>query len=582
LILSSLCDYYDLLNKIEESDISPFGYEKINASYVAVIDNNGELQDIISINHLNNKSQQFLMPLSLKSTSISASPVCDNFEYIFGISGDKGIKSTSPIKFETARKLHYELFSDSVSLEGMAINKFFQNWDINKSWDNEIILKHYSDKGKAFSGNVIFRLVGQLNYFHEVPEIIEKWQEMLKKSKKDESELIAQCSITGEISSISRLHKQLKGIRDASIMGASLVCFNKDADESYGLEQSRNAAVSEEAAFKYITALQHLLFSSSQKIYIGDATTVIWAGDIDQRYTDIFLELFNNPNHDVDTISEDVKTREIVKGLLIDGTKGVYNEAKLNEDMKFYVLGLSPNAGRTSVRFFYYDTFFSFCEKIKQHYNDMQIYGGQNGKKYIKTNSILFATVNSKSKDKKINPLLSGSLTNAVLSGAMYPYIIFNQTIIRVKIEHDVNQTRAAIIKGYLVRKSRILNLKEEISMYLNENSKNQAYVLGRIFSILEKIQKNAQGENLNTTIKDKYFSTACSNPSLVFPNLIKLSHHHLNKIEGNFWQIQLGECLSLIEIDSFPKSFNMENQGRFILGYYQQTQKNYEKKQVK
>ena len=114
----------------------------------------------------------------------------------------------------------------------------------------------------------------------------------------------------------------------------------------------------------------------------------------------------------------------------------------------------------------------------------------------------------------------------------------------------------------------------------LNEQSTNSAYVLGRAFSLLEMIQKNASGGSLNTTIKDKYFATACSNPVLVFPTLLKLAQHHLTKIESIYWEKKLGECLALLQGESFPRAQNMENQGRFILGYYQQTQKNYEKRE--
>ena len=115
--------------------------------------------------------------------------------------------------------------------------------------------------------------------------------------------------------------------------------------------------------------------------------------------------------------------------------------------------------------------------------------------------------------------------------------------------------------------------------MYLNEKSTNTAYVLGRTFAVLEMIQKRALGDKINATIKDKYFASACSNPSLVFPSLLKLAQNHLAKIEGLYFNHLLSECLSLLGSDSFPKVMSMDNQGRFILGYYQQNQKLYEKK---
>jgi CRISPR-associated protein Csd1 len=581
LILNALCDYYDLLCEIEGTEISHYGFQKVNANYVAVLTSEGNLHDIISLNQLNNnRPQSFTTPINMKSPSISASPVCDNFEYVFGVGGDKGERQTTYQKFDSAKKLHLEMFKDSISKEAVAIRYFFQKWDINEAWENEHILKHYSEKGKAFSGNIVFRLVGSHVYFHEVTEIVETWKHYLEKTKESDILTVAQCSVTGEIASISRLHKKLSGIKDASTMGASLVCFNKDADESYGLEQSRNAAVSEKAAFKYVTVLQHMLSKEDQKIYIGDTTTVFWAGKAEPQYINIFHSIINNPEEMDEATEEDLKTREIVKSILSDGAKGVYNLSNIDGKTQFYVLGLAPNAGRTSVRFFYHNSFEDFCDRIKQHYDDTIIYGGKNGKKHIKIGSILYATVNSKAKDKRVNPLLGGSVARSILTGQVYPQILLNQTIIRVKAEAEVTQARAAVIKGCIIRKNRLLKKKEELSMYLNEKSTNPAYVLGRTFAILEMIQKSALGEGINSTIKDKYFASACSNPALVFPNLLKLAQYHLSKLEGNYWSIKLGECIGMLEGESFPKVLNMENQGRFILGYYQQNQKNYEKKQ--
>lgn len=584
MILNALCDYYDVLSQIKDTDICPSGFQKVQATYAATLSEEGELLDIISLKELNdNRPQSFTMPASMKTSSISSSPVCDNFEYVFGVGGDKGVKTTEEKKFEKARNLHSETFKNAKSPEAIAIKIFFETWDLDKAWENEQILKHYSEKGKAFSGNVVFKLLGRREYFHQQPEIIEIWKNENTAKLKSDGVEFAQCSITGDIAQISRLHEKLRGVDGASTMGASLVCFNKDSDESYGLKQSRNSAVSEEVAFKYYTALQYMLSDRERKIQIGDATTVFWAGEMAGAYTNIFKSMMNNPDDiEEEATLEDVKTREKIKVILADGSKGIYNDTELNPNTKFFILGLSPNAGRLSVRFFYKDTFGNFCDKIKQHYDDISIYAGKSGKDHIKIWSLLNATISSKSKDKKVNPLLGGAVARSIFTGEQYPQILLNQTIIRVKAETQITQPRASIIKGYLIRKNRIQKKKEELTMYLNEKSTKPAYVLGRTFAILEMIQKNALGDGINATIKDKYFASACSNPSLVFPNLLKLTQHHLAKIDGNYWDIKLGECLSLIEGDTFPKILDMENQGRFILGYYQQNQKNYEKREVK
>lgn len=104
MILNALCEYYDLLSKVEGSEISPYGFQKVKANYAAVLSDDGILQDIISLNQLNNnRPQTFMTPTSMKSPAIAASPVCDNFEYVFGIAGEKGEKNISDNKFQAQK-----------------------------------------------------------------------------------------------------------------------------------------------------------------------------------------------------------------------------------------------------------------------------------------------------------------------------------------------------------------------------------------------------------------------------------------------------------------------------------------------
>lgn len=114
--------------------------------------------------------------------------------------------------------------------------------------------------------------------------------------------------------------------------------------------------------------------------------------------------------------------------------------------------------------------------------------------------------------------------------------------------------------------------------MALDLGEKNPAYRCGRLFAVLEKIQQDSAQGKLNTTIVDGYFASACSRPATVFPKLVELSNHHLRKLEDksvNFYKRLIGEIMS--EIGTFfPATLDLEEQGRFILGYYQQNQSLY------
>lgn len=110
--------------------------------------------------------------------------------------------------------------------------------------------------------------------------------------------------------------------------------------------------------------------------------------------------------------------------------------------------------------------------------------------------------------------------------------------------------------------------------MALNVESKNQAYLLGRLFAVLEKAQEEASSNRLNSTIKDRYFTSACANPATTFPVLLRLSQHHIAKAEyGYTIERKIREIMDAFEVDNdpFPRSLSLEEQGIFVLGYYHQ-----------
>lgn len=118
--------------------------------------------------------------------------------------------------------------------------------------------------------------------------------------------------------------------------------------------------------------------------------------------------------------------------------------------------------------------------------------------------------------------------------------------------------------------------------MSLSENSENRAYVLGRLFAVLEKAQQDAN-PGINTTIKDRYFTSACATPGSIFPILLRLSAHHISKAEyGYINEKKISLLMDKLNIkdNPFPKRLNLDDQGLFILGYYHQQKANYTKKE--
>lgn len=109
--------------------------------------------------------------------------------------------------------------------------------------------------------------------------------------------------------------------------------------------------------------------------------------------------------------------------------------------------------------------------------------------------------------------------------------------------------------------------------MSLNPESKNPAYLLGRLFAALEKVQQDAIGD-ANASIKDRFFTSACATPASVFPVLLRLSQHHIAKAEyGRYIDGLIEDILNLLDINQnpIPTHLNLDEQGIFILGYYHQ-----------
>ena len=386
--------------------------------------------------------------------------------------------------------------------------------------------------------------------------------------------------ITGETRGISRLHlPKIKGVWGAKTSGAPIVSVNLDAFQSWGKEQAHNAPVGERPVFAYTTALNHLLKTEYQSLHIGTkkvgkVSIVFWAEqptEMETAVVDIFGE---PPKNDPDRQTQ--KVAALFKS--IHHGRYVRDDA----DTRFYVLGLSPNAGRTAVRFWQQTTVGELAGHIIQHFEDIRIIHGGKQPEYLPLFRLLTSTA-AQGKADNIPPNLAGDTLRAILEGRPYPRTLLAAAVRRCRAEqakHDKNTgkqlpnvpyERAALIKGCLNRATRISNLehKEELTVSLDPDNSNPGYRLGRLFALLEYIQKKAMGD-INATIRDRYYGSASATPSAVFPTLIKLSMNHLGKIEKPGWlEKQMGEIID--GIGDFPPHLSLEDQGRFAIGYYHQ-----------
>ena len=422
--------------------------------------------------------------------------------------------------------------------------------------------------------NLVFRCDG--SFVHEDALIRQVWDHHYQAAE-DGPQMV--CLVTGERGPVENIHPPIKKVQGAQSSGAALVSFNAPAFCSYGKEQNYNAPTSKYAAFAYTTALNHLLSDREHVYRMGDATVVCWAkcgGDVYQNLMGWAL-FGQEPSYTLTDLQGALKN-------LCDGSPAELDEERLDPNMEFYILGLSPNAARLSVRFFLHNTFGHFLKNAQAHQQRLEIVKPAYDKfDVLPLWKLLDETVNQNSRDNTPAPNMAGEVLRSILTDTRYPATLLSGVTLRIRAQHAVTRGRAAIIKAYYLKNPHSDVPKEVLTVSLNPDSSNLPYNLGRLFSVLEAIQ-SAANPGINSTIKDKYFNSASATPAIVFPVLLNLAQKHLKKLDTGlrtYYDKQLTTLLSKLG-EGYPQRLNLPQQGSFQLGYYHQTQVRFEKKEEK
>ena len=573
MILQALVKYYE--NLAEQGKVSRPGWCHEKVSYEINLSKTGEVLGITSrkVEDIRGKKTIWVpayveVPERVHRSGyeIAANFLCDNAKYLMGIDQDDKPQRVLEC-FKKTREKHLDILQSTQGKVAQAVLNYFNNWDPTISVENPVIRENF-DK-LIEKSNLIFCVEGQ--EVQEDPEIQSCWDNYRKQSAEDIKGI---CLVTGEKTEISRTHKMIKGIPGAQSSGASLISFNALAFESYERKQSYNAPVGKYAEFAYTTALNYLLSQRDYTFSLGDSMIVYWAESGREQYQRCFSNMFR-PTKD-----NQKKLKDIFDSLKED-TKIYLEDAEMDPKQNFYILALAPNAARLSVRFFYVNSFGKIIQNIADHYERLEIVKpAREEQDYLGIRDMLNETVNQKSKDKTPVPNMAALVLQAILSGGRYPASLYTYTLIRIRAEcGNVNWKRASIIKAFLIKNYNCM--KGENLMGLNEDRNDIAYVLGRLFSVLESIQKEAN-PTITTTIHDRYFNSACATPAVIFPVLLKLKNSHMKKLERDkggakvYYEKEVGKIMG--KFDDFPKRLSLEQQGQFALGYYHQQQEKYKK----
>lgn len=589
MILQALNELYERLADDDSYELPRPGYSTQKVSFCVVLKPDGTLVDIQDARITRTettkagkeKTTQFSRPVLVLGQAKDAGPglnpcfLWDNSVYMLGYKKDDEKPDRTAKACAEYRKKHIA-FEKEINIPAFsAVCRFLESWTPAKALEYKAGLDEF-----AATGFGVFQIQGATNYVHQMPAIKEWWAQQ---QNTEEPKLTAQCLVTGETLPIAQTHKPaIKGVNDSQPGGALLVSFNFKAVESYGKEgddtgQAFNSPISQTAVFNYANALNTMLGgpqSHRHRVVIGDATTVFWtekATAAESLFAD-FVQ--GNAPEEGEALQDKALATRLRMFMEILRQGGGSELTKLGDDpqTKFFILGLSPNAARLSVRFWHVATLGQMVDKLKAHYDALRLRRSSDKDPEFPAVWQILRQTGRESKD--IPPLLSGPLMRAILTGSRYPQGLFSAVLTRIRADHEITFLRACIFKAFLIR-----NHQLDIPMSLDTTRTEPAYLLGRLFAALEKTQEDAL-PGLNATIRDRFYSAASATPGTVFPRLLRTYQHWLSKLEGGY-RVNRERAVQQIMagLNDMPGHLALEGQGLFAIGYYHQRQDFFTKK---
>ena len=621
MILKALYDYYQAMAKLGK--VGPSGMEWKAIPFIIVIDEDGTFRRVIDTRDKENKQGREYLVAKTKGRQGSksyaiAQLLWDHSGYVLGIpTDDSEEKQVMAPKQHKAFKQELtklrELFPENKGFKSVEL--FYKMYEEKKDGELselfEVEVKDLSDIipdkilleiKKKVGANISFLLSTESNP-NKLISSHEDIQSYQARGSKEEGEEMGRCLVTGELGTIARLHGGI------SLFGAqanaTLISFQKFSGyDSYGKEQGLNAPISQAASDAIISGLNMLLGKDKNTNHrIGETTFVFWNTLQDDELLKNYQEAtFTGLPFDADFDEEEEatstskkkvakkrdpekETKVVIQALRSAlGSKNAYIDREHSD--RFYILALAPNAKRVSVKLWMEGTVSEIVGNTLAHLDDMNIvrFDGLLDEEipplrpiYQIMKAIYTATDSTKWPRQVVQELLE-----SIIKGLPYPPAI--QMVCLERIHHDhtskypVTELRAALLKAYLNRKHRKNPQIKQLTMALDKSNSNPAYLAGRLFALLERIQEKAI-PGVKANITDRYFRTASATPGIIFGRLLQLSAFHLSKIKkehgglGFYFDRQIQEVLELLPGGqaTFDKFFSPDQQSIFAVGYYHQ-----------
>lgn len=475
------------------------------------------------------------------------------------------------------------------------VNAFYNDNKIN-GVDTALSTFEVQVGEKDRGGNIAFRIKD--SRLHENKHVYDAIIEQFDKQQSEQLKgVIKTCSVCGksDFPVIDQPHGLIKRVPDGQSAGCALISYNENAFESYRLKGNDNSSICTNCAKNYVEGLNWLLAngheitiedkkgkSKPQFVYTNrknlgsDTAMIFWTKDNEPLDE---LTMLDNP---------DVAQ---VANLIESVTNAKLSNAKYIKTNQFYSCTLSGAAARIAIRDWIEISLDEYKQNIAQWFKDIGIraYGEM---RYAPLYALAKAGHNTKSVNDPTNARVATQLWSAALKNTTPPLWILTAVLKRIRFvdntddglsKETITPERAALIRFILNRNTK--NGGYMIKANNDPNDLSPAIVCGKIFSVMEGIQRAAQGKDLNAGIRERFFSSASTSPATAFGRLMKLSQNHISKLKHDkpglavFFDRQLQELCS--KLNGFPTLFTLEEQGQFALGYYHQKQQDFDNAKI-
>jgi CRISPR-associated protein Csd1 len=546
VLLEKLAEYAERL------DLPPAMYIKTPIRWLIDLDGDGNLQGFVATDGGRGKrdrGKEFLTPHIARSSGIRAKLLADTGEYVLGIAREK----SKPARVEQCHQAFVELVKACAESTNEPSVKTVLNF-----------LKHLSIPVLSLpedfdpSHNVTFRVEGAI--VTDLPSVRSFWAATATDQEDIGSDLtitLMQCLIWGEMRPpVKRLPFKIKRIPGGQSSGMAIISANVPAFESYGLEASLIAPTCQECGERFSKAANDLIEDERTHITTGSLVYLFWTRE-EQGFS--VASLLSTPEPDE------------VRALLTAAFSG-RKEATQVEETPFYATAFSASGGRVAVR----DWLDSTVGEVKRYlarYFALQRIVDRDGAEGKPLSLYALAAATVRDANKELPPNVPRSLLQTALKGVPLPEWLLFQAVKRNRAEQGITRPRAALIKMVLLSRRYDL-LPEDTMEHLDLNNRDPAYLCGRLFALLEAVQRAAI-PGTNTTITDRFFGTASSAPASVFGRLLRGVQAHLNKLRkekpGTYEALQRRLEDIQVGLIAFPRTLTLEEQGLFSLGYYHQ-----------